>query len=1186
MPAYTAMGDYAGPYDDELPEGVERKTPSPESKTDVNQTKSDSDTGLKVKTSGEANVLNPYRSVTYNFTLAGLQKGYLSDPKKYRESELDLVILKSGGKGTSALKVTNSFKAGDSAPGTVSQGGGRGGSDYAARDPRRLDLTPEEKNVPLRNVGDELMGGFNTQSPGRFDMFIDSIEIDSLMAFTQESGSTLPTQIKFEVIEPYSVNGFIEALHFAAVAAGYSSYIEASFVLKMEFWGYPDSDISQFTDPEIIPKSTRYFPIGLTGIEVDVTERGTRYRCSAVPHNERAFGEPNVIKKPIKMTGSTVGEILTDLVVKVNEQVAKSDEGGKTKDLANKHNIYLIKFPTFDEKEGWKDSPDNKIASSKLVEILKDNALYGMADPATTEKANAYKVDGKQQPTPDKQAKEPEAIKYTPGKTVVQFAENMNLHEAISSVIRDSEYVRNILKDVKKNMDEFGMIEYFMVKIEVENLDVMDETTKKPFQMFTYVVTPYKVHYTRIPTYGQEQIDDKKLTKLCNREYNYIYTGQNVDVVNFKLNFNTLFFEAIPAALGNKDTPSAKTGAAPSNGVDTKQTATPSDTVEKQQVPTAPVKVETTPIQTQGGQAGQPLTDSYGLIAKKMHNAIIDSKGSMLTGEIEILGDPFYLATGGVGNYNPKPDGAGKTVDGEADRTRGEILIRINFRNPIDINPETGMMDFDAKLVPFSGVYRVTKAASAFKDGVFKQRLEIMRLPGQILDLNIQASDPNDRIITVPDNLDRVVPDTTRSMSPSQRLDSSTAMEQLDRGLPSPGLPGELSNFTAATGGLGGDSSTLLVQSPGRVFKNGALASASSVVGSPLPTDVSSNIRLNSSGLATANQTGLSTAALVAVAANVLTGNVPKQRAVGALAAAIVGGSLAQALNKPNKGSGIGEGATLALPKVSTDLTANNIKFGGNIDPTKIASDTVNNVVGTTKELGTSALGIVNSLGKDVSSFVKGVGDKISSLTGTPADPTALGAKVGLDVSKLSGLGMKFQSKSLDQIASFNSNTPEGVNLNQAANNGVVLDYLPPSKIKNLPPTPSYSVAPPVGVDQAYLQSVAAKGPQALADLYGVSSVKELSGNSIPPDILSSALSKVPSYQSTPLTSLTSQFNSVDISSMKDKLGTVQSQLSSVTGKLPVPDQNMLGSVTAKFGSVSQGQSPLDKLVNKFNSGI
>lgn len=1167
---YTAMGDFDGVSDDEISDTAERKTVTPKSNPD-GQSKSEIDTKIKVDQKAESNVLNSYRSMTYNFTLAGLKKGYLTDPKKYRDSELDLVILKSGGKGDAKIKVNPGMNNDEIAR--------QSRSDFAARDPRRLDLTPEETSVPLPDYGAELITGFNTESPGRFDMFIENVEIDTLMAFTNDSGSTLPTQIKFEVIEPYSVNGFIEALHVAAIAAGYPSYLQASFVLKVEFWGY--SDDGDFTDPEIIPKSTRYFPLGLTGIEVDITEKGTRYRCSAVPFNERAFGEPNVIKKPIQMSGETVKSILEDLIKNVNEQVALSDKEGKSVSLGNKHNTYKIKFPSWNDSEGWKDAPDNEIAGKKLVEILKDNALYKMIDPATAEKPTAYKKQGTTQPTPAKQDNEPEAIKYTPGKTVVQFAENMSIHEAITSVIRDSEYSRDILRNVKENIDKYGMIKYFMVKIEVSNLDAIDETTKKPFQQFTYVVTPYKVHYTRIPTYGQEQIDEKQLRKLSLRAYNYIYTGKNIDIINFKLNFNTLFFEAVPAAFGNQDVPVAKVGAAPNNGVAPQQTATPTDTVAKQQVPTPPTKVEPTSVQATGGSAGQPLNNPYGVLAKKMHDAIIDSKASMITGELEILGDPFYIATGGVGNYVPTPDGRGKTTDGEADHTYSEVLITINFRNPVDLDPNTGMMLFDPKLIPFSGIYKVNKASSTFKDGTFKQRLEILRIPGQILDQNIAPSDPGAREDTRPSVYNRVVPDTTRSMNPSQRLDSSTAMEQLSRGLPSPGLPGELSNFTAASGGLGGSTAAMLIQTPGRILKNGALAAGSSVIGNMLPTDVSSNIRLSASGLANINQTGLSSAALIAVATNILTKNIPTPKIVSGLATAITGGALAMAINKANIGSGIGEGATIKLPSIVTNPTGLDVKFGSTIDPTKIASDTVNRIGGATAELGASAVGIVNSLGKNVSSFVSGIGDKISALAGTPADPSAIGAKVGLDVSQLSGIGATLQSKVLSQISSFGKNLPAGVNLNQAANAGVVLDYIPPDKIKNIPPSAPYSTAPPVQVDVEYVKEVAAKGgATALANLYGVSSVNELSGNLLPSDVVNSALRNIPTSQTNPFSNIVSQYNAIDVNSLKDKLSSAQSQIAGLTGKVAVLDQGVIGSVSARFGSSSLAQSPLSKLIN------
>lgn len=1111
------------------------------------QSRADRDTTKKqVSQSLESNILNSYRSVTYNFTLAGLKKGYLKDPKKYRESELDLVILKSGGKGNAIMKVS-------------------------------ADTVTDEGSAVFDDIS--LIQGFNTRSPGRFDMFIENVEIDTLMAFTAGSGSTLPTQIKFEVIEPYSVNGFIEALHVAAIAAGYPSYLQASFVLKLEFFGYPD--VGDFSEPEKVAKSERYFPLGLTGIEVDITERGTRYKVSAVPFNERAFGEPNVIKKPIQMSGDNVVSILSNLIKNINEQVALSDKDGKKESLANKHDTYSIVFPSWSDTAGWTKDRPNDIASSRLSEILKDNALYKMVDPATADKPDAYKKQGSKQPTPDQQAKEPEAVKYTPGKTIVQFAENMNIHEAITSVIRDSEYVRDILKDVKKSIDQFGMMEYFMVKIEITNLDVINETSKKPFQNFEYVITPYKVHYTRIPTYGQEQIDDKNLKLLSLREYNYIYTGKNIDIVNFKLNFNTLFFEAVPAAFGNTDVPSAKTGAGPDNGVVVKQNAVPTETVKKQQIPTPPTKVESSPVQSPGGNSGQPLNDPYAILAKKMHNAIIDSKASMITGEIEVLGDPFYLATGGVGNYVSTPDGRGKTKDGEADHIFSEVLITINFRNPIDINPQTGLMIFDPERIPFSGVYKVNKVTNNFRDGTFKQRLEILRIPGQILDQDIKITDPANATSTRPSATNRVVPDTTRSQSPSQRLNSSTAMEQLDRGLPSPGLPGELSNFTAATGGLGGSTTGMLIQTPGRILRSGALASGSSIIGQALPSDMASNIRLNSSGLANINQTGLSSAALIALATNVLTGNIPAPRAVGALAVAVGGAAISSVLNKSNKGSGIGEGATVKLPGIITDPTGIDIKFGSTIDTTKIASGAVNSVIGAGKELGIQAVGIVNSLGTNVSTFAKDVGSKISAFAGTPADPNAIGAQVGLDVSQISGLGNAYQSKMLNQIASFGKNIPAGVNLSQAANAGVVLDYISPSKIQNIPPTTPYSVAPPVSVNVAYVKEVAARGgATAVANLYGVNSIKEISGNLIPADILVSALTNVPASQFNPYASnIIGRLNSADVGSLKDKFGTAGFQLSQVTGKLPVLDKNFSGSVSAKYGS-SAGASPLDKLVN------
>jgi uncharacterized protein YjbI with pentapeptide repeats len=80
----------------------------------------------KVVQSDKSNVLNKYRSSTYNFSLSALRKDIVNDPKQYRNSTLDFVIIQSGGKGTQGI--STNVSAVDRVVGTeeiVTREGGR-----------------------------------------------------------------------------------------------------------------------------------------------------------------------------------------------------------------------------------------------------------------------------------------------------------------------------------------------------------------------------------------------------------------------------------------------------------------------------------------------------------------------------------------------------------------------------------------------------------------------------------------------------------------------------------------------------------------------------------------------------------------------------------------------------------------------------------------------------------------------------------------------------------------------------------------------------------------------------------------------------------------------------------------------------------------------------------------------------
>jgi len=1118
---------------------VEESLVTSASKTQFDSTSTSKTT---VEGTGEVNVLHAFRSYTYNFTLAGIQKEYLKDPSKYRVSELDYVIIKSGGKGFQGIvppsDVTNAQSA------TVQ-------SDLA-NDPTVGSSVTENniKNVEkLKSNNKDLISGFNANSPGRFDMFIENVYIESLMVANEEGGNlSKPTKITFDVVEPYSINGFLEALHVTAIATGYTSYLSTPFVLKLEFVGYPDDQ--DLPESETVPESTRYYPIIITKCTIEITEKGTRYKVSAMPVNDRAAGESNVIKKPIKMAGSTVKEILKDFMDNLTKQASSVNPGADPAGLAT-HNfettdIYDIKFPSKDLEKGWIDTPENEIAGSILTDIAKNNNLFKMVAPEESTKRNAYKG---QKPKNEGDSRVP----YTPGKTVIQFNEGATVDNVITAIIRDSNYVKDILKGLKagKKIDDYGMVEYFAVNIEVENLEKISEVSKEPFKKYTYVVTPYKVHISRIPPFGSEPYEEKKLKKLVRREYNYLYTGLNTEILNFKLDFNYLFFEAVPPAMGNKESPSNK-GTASKNGENTIQAkGTTPDQQKEHQVPLPPTRATNIDTQATGGNALQPTHDPYSNMARAMHDAVINSKSALLKGEIEILGDPFYLVTGGMGNYNPKLKNAVETKDGEAAYQYMEVLIGITFRNPVDINPETGMMEFDPNRIPFSGIYRVLKAKSTFKDGLFKQVLEIMRFNGQILDQNVPITDPADAVLTKPNPSAVPVVDTANIDVNSRRASSESVAEVLDRGLPNPGEPGEPSNYTGTVGGLGGAEPSLLVQTPGLAsasYVMNAINDPSSVIatgvpiisqtiGQPLPvSDIASNMRLNTSGLFDLNKSSLTSAALVAAASNVVTGNVPLKRAAGVIAGGLLGTALSNALNKSNQGSGIGEGATVKLTNDFVDpseLTSNQAKQGLGISNFTNPSGAITDVVSSVKNLGSSAIDSAMSIGQDAARLISGVGEQLQGLTAPTTDPFNISARAGLDATKLSGMS-NFTGKITDQLKSLATNMPDNVDLEKAANQGIILDYLPSSKIANLPPIAPYTTAPEPGqslIDEAYV----------------------------------SASANLP----------------IDRNIIADKLQSARNNLSSLTGLPNIVDQNLTGSVTSKFGSVTSGLSPLDKLMRK-----
>ena len=125
-------------------------------------------------------------------------------------------------------------------------------------------------------------------------------------------------------------------------------------------------------------------------------------------------------------------------------------------------------------------------------------------------------------------------------------------------------------------------------------------------------------------------------------------------------------------------------------------------------------------------------------IARDFHEAVVNSDVDLLTIEMEIMGDPFFMADSGQGNYSALPNPLFKkslTIDNTPTHEQNEVLMRLNFRTPVDYtNGEAGDMEFPEKSQPvetFSGLYKVLQVQNTIASGQFKQNLRAIRILNQ-----------------------------------------------------------------------------------------------------------------------------------------------------------------------------------------------------------------------------------------------------------------------------------------------------------------------------------------------------------------------------------------------------------------------------------------------------------------------
>jgi hypothetical protein len=475
----------------------------------------------------------------------------------------------------------------------------------------------------------------------------------------------------------------------------------------VEFTGYLDNG-QIHKDASL----TRYIPIKFVTIKLKASQAGSIYECEAIPYNEVAFRDPfTTVAEEIQLSGSDVKGLLGSLKTALDKQ-ARNIKKDKTIDNPDTIDIIFPKDFTDLNNSGndiskgvlYKDFnaagqpnfPDNSAVFDKVKQIYKDLQIN------TDKKKNFI------------------------------YSAGTKIQDIISEVILRSDFIVKQLLLSTTLTDPKGMVNWYRVETRVEDGPESKALGRQSRKMIFRIV-PYQVSVSRFVPPNTVPPSYQALNASVTRVYEYLYTGQNTDIVRLDLEFNMAFYAAIPsdatnttgtansaltANAGGKEAPESYNPPGKATGTNAKDaglTAAPSGNPE---------------IVLSNPKGGSGSDDGKSIQARTLE-ALLTNEGDLCNLEIEVRGDPYYLPSSGMGNIIKKPEdgAAGFNVmeDGAMNYQSGETDFAIVIRTPIDLDPKTGLYRFSATVDELSGLFMITEVESRFNHNKFTQIVKGIR---------------------------------------------------------------------------------------------------------------------------------------------------------------------------------------------------------------------------------------------------------------------------------------------------------------------------------------------------------------------------------------------------------------------------------------------------------------------------
>ncbi len=658
-----------------------------------------------ITTINAPNLLHQFASYNSLFTLSGLSRSDLVNTTTLLESKPHDIILRSSGIGPDENLTRNPLTPGDK---------------------KIIDESPRIKGGIERSR--------DTLQRNR-DMYIKSVNLVSVPGLNDKRRLTSVSTIEMQIIEPAGIT-LIERIRGAAINNGFLDHLDAPYLLTIEFQGF--DELGNVASAKDAKNMKRVIPIKINDMQLSVSAGGTAYTVKAIPYNE--FGFVNRMNFP-RTAGQLqpVGRKLSDVFVALEKLLNKQNEDEEKEGKVEFPDVYTIAF-------------DNQSDGIEDVELDMPNLdQTGMASQGVTGADGGFYVANQISVPPD-------YMKINTNNAITQILENiMKGHPAYTEKKYD-EWTEKVKKELNVAQFKGGaqqvleaaqnyFFDYFKIRASVVPIPgKFDRERAMNQKHITFYVEPYKVHAYSLAIPGVSTGQNFK--NFVFKKYNYIFTGENVDVLDVDIAYKVAYFQS---RLKDLEATDGKGNVIP----DAKNKSTGGVKNATQYFTDQDLLLRSHPASAKAGGTGK--TGGTPTQLDNFLDALTHPMADMVNVRMEILGDPAWISQSQFIPLNAdtfeQGTGIGKDPDIDywrANRRRiwnedlqcfntdvAEPIINLNFRMPTDFNDNTGVYDLQStQSAAFSGLYRVVQVEHNFEDGKFTNVLQLVRFNNQGLPIS------------------------------------------------------------------------------------------------------------------------------------------------------------------------------------------------------------------------------------------------------------------------------------------------------------------------------------------------------------------------------------------------------------------------------------------------------------------